>query len=358
MIKISLVLFYLEIFKTRKFRITAYIFLVFLVANSLAMFGIAMFTCTPVDSFWNRDIKTGKCINLQAGAYFISGSSLLQDIILLVLPIMFIRNLQMKRYRKIAVAIMFVVGTFGCVATLMRLPSLSTFKISFDPCWDYVAVTIWTEIELAVGFVCISLPSIRVLLVKVFPQSLKRFVSNITTNSQSRSKSNINITTHAQRTHPSQADEWTNSGSSWVKVSANATELPPVQTEKPSTPVRSSFLSAFWRQRNSSQPPAQLAQLRSKSRRLESPLSNYSQVGIAVTAPSIREEKNTGRFEDVEMLSVSAKAKKHGDTSCRSSTEDQGPITALPQIGCIPERSYSGRNFSGTGRGDEGEDIV
>jgi hypothetical protein len=352
LIKISLVLFYLEIFQTRKFRITAYIFLVYLVANSLAMFGIALFTCTPIESFWNRDIKTGKCINLQAGAYFISASSLLQDIMLLVLPIMFISNLQMKRHRKVAVAIMFIVGTFGCVATLMRLPSLSTFKISIDPCWDYVPVTIWTIIELGVGFVCISLPSIRVLLVKIFPKSLKNLVSNITTNSQSRSKSNM--TPGPQRTYPSQVDEWTNNGSTWVKVTANTDEPPTVQTEKPLPPIRSSFLSAFWRHRDSSQPPAQLSQLRSHSRRLESPLSNYSQVGIAVTAPSFQEEKKVGRFQDMEMLSVSAKANKHMSTSCQSCRGDQGAITALPKIGCIPERSYSGKNFLGTGRGGRG----
>ncbi|KAJ4335632.1 hypothetical protein N0V87_006026 [Didymella glomerata] len=163
MIKISLVLFYLEIFKTRKFQITAYVFLGYLVVNSLVIFFIAIFACSPVSSFWNRDIK-GKCIDIQGAAYANSASAIVQDIVLLILPLVFIRNLQMKRYRKIAVGFMFVIGTFGCIATIMRLPSLSTFKISIDPSWDYVPITVWTELELAAGFLCVSLPSIRMLL--------------------------------------------------------------------------------------------------------------------------------------------------------------------------------------------------
>lgn len=51
MIKISLVLFYLEIFKTPRFRMTAYIFLAYMVVNSLAIFGIAIFACNPISSF-------------------------------------------------------------------------------------------------------------------------------------------------------------------------------------------------------------------------------------------------------------------------------------------------------------------
>lgn len=358
MIKISLVLFYLEIFKTRKFCITAYTFLVYLITNTVIMIGVAMFPCHPIRSFWDRDIKNGKCIDLQAAAYFVSASSLLQDIILLILPLVFIRNLQMKRHRKIAVGFMFVIGTFGCIATLMRLPSLSTFKISIDPCWDYVAVTVWSQIELGTGFVCVCLPSIRILLVKVFPETFKKLVSSFN-NSGTGSKSNE--TPPPQRVHPSKVEERFNKGSTWVKVSANTDKLPTVNPEKPpapGTPVRSSFLSAFWRQRKSSQPPVQLSHLRNNSRRLESPLSNHSQVGIAVTAPTVQEEKDAGRFEDVEMIGVSAKAKKHMSTSCQSCRGDKGAFTALPQIGCIPEANYSAEDLSDTVKREREKDMV
>lgn len=110
MIKISLVLFYLEIFKTRRFQVTAYIFLAYMVVNSLVIFFVAIFACNPVNSFWNRDIK-GKCLDIQGAAYANSASAIVQDIILLILPLVFIKNLQMKRFRKMAVGLMFCIGT-------------------------------------------------------------------------------------------------------------------------------------------------------------------------------------------------------------------------------------------------------
>lgn len=60
----------------------------------------------------------------------------------------------------------------GCIATILRLQSLMAFRITIDPTWDYVRVTIWTEIEIACGYICVSLPAIRVLLNKVFPKTI------------------------------------------------------------------------------------------------------------------------------------------------------------------------------------------
>jgi hypothetical protein len=81
-----------------------------MIVNSLVIFFIAIFACNPVSSFWNRDIK-GQCIDIQAAAYANSASALLQDVVLLILPLVFISNLQMKRYRKVAVGFMFCIGT-------------------------------------------------------------------------------------------------------------------------------------------------------------------------------------------------------------------------------------------------------
>lgn len=47
------------------------------------------------------------------------------------------------------------------------------FKISIDPTWDYVQITIWTTIELASGFASVCLPSIRQLLAAIIPASWK-----------------------------------------------------------------------------------------------------------------------------------------------------------------------------------------
>lgn len=328
MIKTSLVLFYLEIFKTRKFQITAYVFLGYLVVNSLVIFFIAIFACSPVSSFWNRDIK-GKCIDIQGAAYANSASAIVQDIILLILPLVFIRNLQMKRYRKIAVGFMFVIGTFGCIATIMRLPSLSTFKISIDPSWDYVPITVWTELELAAGFLCVSLPSIRMLLVRILPKRVKEFISNIT--HPSRSRSSKRNPTPQQALAPEQRKwskpkTWADSSAYSTDVS-NESEIRGLEPLTLGSGVRGSFMSNFWNR--SSTEPSQLSQSRTGLQRLESAMSNYSESGVAFTRPPYPHHGRDSAFEQVEMLSVPTKSHRHKSTS-----EEQ--ITALPQIGCVP----------------------
>jgi hypothetical protein len=167
--KIALVFFYLEIFESRRFQISAYIILIYLVVTSLASFFITIFVCQPVSFYWNRDIE-GKCMDPQIIAYGCSACAIVQDLILLILPLVFVRNLQMMRHRKIGAIIMFSVGSLGCIATIIRLHTLTKFRISVDPTWDYVSATIWTEVELAAMSICVSLPTIRILIVKALPQ--------------------------------------------------------------------------------------------------------------------------------------------------------------------------------------------
>lgn len=129
--------------------------------------------------------------------YANSISAIVQDVILVILPMSYIRNLQMKRSRKIAVAVMFLIGSLcvfpqpppsshtdphrsGCVTTIVRLQTLLVFKISYDPTWDYVPIVIWTELEVTAAFACVSLPAIRVLIVKMTPKRLKGWLSDVT----------------------------------------------------------------------------------------------------------------------------------------------------------------------------------
>ncbi|KAF2708615.1 hypothetical protein K504DRAFT_335103, partial [Pleomassaria siparia CBS 279.74] len=171
MIKVSLVMFYLQIFISRSFRIVAYTVMTYIVLSTLGIFFVTIFSCNPVKSFWNRDIK-GKCLDINVIAYVNSANAIAQDVIILVLPMVNVGKLKIKWYKKVAVGVMFAVGTFGFITTILRLHTLLLFRISIDPTWDYVPVTIWTELELGSGFVCVSLPTIRILFTMIFPRNL------------------------------------------------------------------------------------------------------------------------------------------------------------------------------------------
>ncbi|OWY51244.1 cytidine and deoxycytidylate deaminase zinc-binding region [Alternaria alternata] len=323
LIKVSLVLFYLEIFHTTSFRITAYVVLTAIIINSTIIFFLTVFICDPVESFWNRDIK-GKCLDLQAIAYANSASAIAQDIILLVLPLFFIRKLQMKRYRKAAVGFMFAIGTFGCVATIIRLHTLTKFKISMDPTWDYVPVTIWTELELAAGFVCVSLPSIRVLVVKLLPESVKEFLSYVTHPSKQSKQSNSDPKQGLPVARPSQKEWRKPSGWSWISLGAD-------QSESQLGP-RKSIMSGRWPWVATSPLTSHFSHARTGSRRLNSAMSNYSDAGVVLSRPPYGEQKNAVELREVP----DAMVRSHDRQSVLGDE-----VTALPTIGCLPERSYS-----------------
>lgn len=328
MIKVSLVLFYLEIFKTHRFKTTAYIVIAYIIINSIVIFLLTIFSCKPVESFWNRDVK-GECMDVQALAFANSASAIVQDVILLVLPLVFIRNLQMKRYRKLAVGLMFCIGTFGCIATFIRLHSLLHFKISVDPTWDYVLPTIWTELELVAGFVCVSLPSVRILLVRILPVGVKELLSHVS-HSASRSRGHPVRLQHA----PSpQSGNW-HELSSRVEVS-RGTDSDGIEFKNGMGFFGEDFCDKHGQPFSSS--------VGTESHRLKPFLGSYSGPEVAVKRPAyweLRRSKDprvSVEFSEVQKTRGHPK-RKH---SSKSSTSQNDHLTALPTIWYPSGRTFS-----------------
>ncbi|PVH94682.1 hypothetical protein DM02DRAFT_506413, partial [Periconia macrospinosa] len=171
-LKASVVVFYLNIFQTAypHFRITAYYVLTYITINTLILLFLLIFACQPIATFWDRDIK-GKCLSIPAIGNAISVSAIIQDFILLLMPLNIIRTLRMNLRRKIGIGCLFGIGGMGCIATILRLHahSNSSFRLSLDPTWDYCQGMIWVEIELTAIYMCVSLPTIRILLVRILP---------------------------------------------------------------------------------------------------------------------------------------------------------------------------------------------
>lgn len=109
--KISLTLFYYEVFPSEGARIVSLILLSWIAINTLVLVFLTIFNCSPVQAFWDRDIKNAKCLNINALAYANSACAIAQDVTLLIFPLVCIWNLNMNRWRKIAVAFMFAIGT-------------------------------------------------------------------------------------------------------------------------------------------------------------------------------------------------------------------------------------------------------
>ena len=109
LVKISLVVLYLQVFPNSRVRCVCWIVLGYVTLSSLIIQFLTIFSCTPIQSFWDRDIK-GTCLDLAAIGYANSANAVLQDLIILVLPMPSLFKLQINIWRKIAVAFIFAVG--------------------------------------------------------------------------------------------------------------------------------------------------------------------------------------------------------------------------------------------------------
>jgi hypothetical protein len=186
-LKASVVLFYIQIFSTPRFRAIAYTVLALIATNTLVLCLVLIFACNPIPTFWNRDIK-GTCLDVSAIGFAVGMSAIVQDVVLLILPIVFIRSLNMDRFHKLAIGGLFSIGAFGCIATALRLKANPNFKTSLDPSWNYGSGMIWTDLEALAIYACVSLPSIRMLLVHIMPARVKTFFSNLSFRSKSSSR--------------------------------------------------------------------------------------------------------------------------------------------------------------------------
>ncbi|KAK1702386.1 hypothetical protein BDP67DRAFT_496971 [Colletotrichum lupini] len=185
--KISILLFFSRIFPAKWFQLTVRYFIMFLLLHGLIFLLVIVFQCTPVSSVWDRSNPNRTCLNVTAIGYAGAVFSIVEDLVILVLPIPELVKLQLNIRKKIALGFMFSLGSFACITTMVRLKYLVMFSSTFDTTWDNVDIVIWSIIEEFCAILCASLPALRPLLQKV-PQL---FSSN-KTNTKDQSLGTVN----------------------------------------------------------------------------------------------------------------------------------------------------------------------
>ncbi|KAJ0309499.1 uncharacterized protein N0V96_003078 [Colletotrichum fioriniae] len=213
--KISIACFYYRVFTGKTFRLKTNIFLIFLTTRSLLFLLLIIFQCTPIQSIWNRAIPS-QCLNISAISYGGAACSILEDIVLIALPVPELMRLQLDKKKKAALFGMFALGSFACVASMIRLKQLVSFAHTFDPTWDYVGVIDWSCAELNAAVMCSSLPALRPLFVKALVLVSSRTWSSRPTSAGDKTHQQqqrhgfamANIGSHPSRSHQASAQSW------------------------------------------------------------------------------------------------------------------------------------------------------
>ncbi|KZL74681.1 integral membrane protein [Colletotrichum tofieldiae] len=164
--KASICCFYSRVFISKRFQLATKSFMIFLFVHGLMFLLLLVFQCSPIQSIWDRSIE-GRCLNITAIVYGGAACSILEDIVLIIMPIPELLKLQLGKKKKLALVFMFGLGSFACVASMVRLQYLVSFADSVDPTWENIMAIIWSAVELNLAIICGSLPALRPLLKQI-----------------------------------------------------------------------------------------------------------------------------------------------------------------------------------------------
>ncbi|KAH8881221.1 hypothetical protein GQ53DRAFT_848384 [Thozetella sp. PMI_491] len=170
--KIAILLLLGRVFPTRGFQLIIKIGSALLVLHGVIFFFIDAFQCVPVSSIWDRTITAKRCVDITALGYAGAVFSIVEDLLLLLIPVPWVWGLQMNTRKRIGVLVLFSLGSFATVTSMIRLKYLVKFSRSFDSTWDNVDVVIWSLIEEFAAILCGSLPAVWPLITRLAPRLL------------------------------------------------------------------------------------------------------------------------------------------------------------------------------------------
>jgi hypothetical protein len=96
------------------------------------------------------------------------------DLWILILPLKLILRIPRPPREKLALFIIFGLGIVSTIASIIRLQSLRIFTLSSDPFYDSLPINTWSMVEVNIGIVCASIPSLRPLVSKAQRQRTRQ----------------------------------------------------------------------------------------------------------------------------------------------------------------------------------------
>ncbi|KAH7116301.1 hypothetical protein EDB81DRAFT_848330 [Dactylonectria macrodidyma] len=170
LLKMAFLFFYLRIFSGPAQKVL-WGTIIFNALYGIAFVFLAAFQCTPVSFFWNGwdGEHPGKCLNITTIGWANASVSVALDLWMLAIPLWCVRSLNMHWKKKLGVAVMFVVGAFVTVVSIIRLQYIINLGSPHNATYDQLDISVWSTIEINVGIMCTCMPAIRMMLVRFFP---------------------------------------------------------------------------------------------------------------------------------------------------------------------------------------------
>ncbi|PVH91798.1 hypothetical protein DM02DRAFT_468896, partial [Periconia macrospinosa] len=175
--KLSILTLFLRFISQRNLRIAVYIIMTIVVAYSLVTSFEWLYACRPLEKLWDLTITGGSCIDWLKITVFNGVMNTLTDAVILVLPVLFLRKLQLPKKQKIGIAVLLMAGGFILIVSIIRLKHSIDIVHTMDLTWEGITVGLWwaTEVHIAIVCACISAgkPFLRKYMPRVIGSTLR-----------------------------------------------------------------------------------------------------------------------------------------------------------------------------------------
>ncbi|KAF4831729.1 Satratoxin biosynthesis SC1 cluster protein 4 [Colletotrichum siamense] len=141
---------------------------------SISQILVEIFICTPIPTFWDKDVK-GTCIPNYPQWYINAAGNIITDLLVFVLPLPVIGNLKLAPGQKYVLVGIFCLGFFTCAISFVRIRFLHQAE---DFTWENVETAGWSVGELCCGLTCACLPTFRPLVSKFIPALSSRITKS------------------------------------------------------------------------------------------------------------------------------------------------------------------------------------
>ncbi|KAL8393792.1 hypothetical protein RB599_006027 [Gaeumannomyces hyphopodioides] len=173
--KIAIVFLYLRVLNWKgPMRTLAFVVLGLLVATSLSFFLTACFQCQPIAFWWDKKLPGGgTCIDVQAFFHGQAIPGIILDVIIIAMPLQTVWELKLPVAKRIALVLIFAVGSFGIVASIIRAATFFNTSAFGDRTLASVQLVGWSIIETSTYIITNCMASMRPLLSRYAPAWLK-----------------------------------------------------------------------------------------------------------------------------------------------------------------------------------------
>lgn len=175
-IKVSVAGMLLRLERRKVVRQFLYVMIVLQVAVCIYSTIAAVIQCIPLNAAWDLLglVKDARCWSKQAirvNSICVSSFNIVTDVILALMPVTFLRKVQIPVRERVVIAILMGLGVFASAASIVKAVIAANFGKTDDPNLEGISIGTWSVVEEQVAFIAACIPCLR----KPFQQVLQHF---------------------------------------------------------------------------------------------------------------------------------------------------------------------------------------